>query len=89
MNLCKYKDIFGKPNEGVHSIRFLNIAIVDLSMTIIFSYIFHYLFGLDVFINYLYFLIITLIIGIVVHRLFCVNTTINKIIFGYIKNDVV
>ena len=47
MSICKYKDIFGKPNDGVHSIRFLNIAIVDLLMTIIFSYLIHYLFSLD------------------------------------------
>ena len=35
MGLCKYKDIFGKPNEGVHKHRLFNIAIVDMSFTII------------------------------------------------------
>ena len=35
MGLCKYKDIFGKPNEGVHKYRLFNIAIVDMSFTII------------------------------------------------------
>lgn len=25
----EYSDIFGKPNEGVHSYRFLDTAIVD------------------------------------------------------------
>ena len=38
MSLCKYKDIFGKPNEGPHSYRFLNIAIVDTVLTIILGY---------------------------------------------------
>ena len=33
--LAKYKDIFGKPNEGAHSSRFLGIAIVDAGATII------------------------------------------------------
>ncbi len=27
--LCKYKNIFGAPNTGVHSYRIFNIAIVD------------------------------------------------------------
>lgn len=30
MSLCEYKDIFGIPNEGVHSYRLFNIAIVDV-----------------------------------------------------------
>ena len=32
---CKYKDIFGKPSEGVHSIRLFNLAVVDIIMVII------------------------------------------------------
>ena len=32
---CKYKDIFGKPSEGVHSIRLFNIAVIDVIMVII------------------------------------------------------
>ena len=29
MELCKYKNIFGLPNEGIHSYRFLNLAIIN------------------------------------------------------------
>ena len=39
MNLCKYKNIFGKSKEGVHSYRILNIAIVDTVLTIIIGYL--------------------------------------------------
>ena len=35
MNLCKYSDILGKPNETVHSYRLFGIAILDVIMTII------------------------------------------------------
>lgn len=28
-DLCKYNDILGRSNEGVHSFRIFNIAIVD------------------------------------------------------------
>ena len=33
--LCKYRHIFGKENTGIHSIRLFNIAIVDLTLTIL------------------------------------------------------
>lgn len=36
---CQYKDIFGKVNEGVHSIRIINIAIVDVILTLVLAYI--------------------------------------------------
>jgi hypothetical protein len=32
--LCKYKDMFGKPNTGVHKYRLFNIAVVDVLATI-------------------------------------------------------
>ena len=38
-DLSKYKDILGRPNEGVHSFRIFNIAIVDVLLTILAAYI--------------------------------------------------
>ena len=76
-----YSDIFGKPNEGAHSYRFLNLAIVDVILTIIGSFIIAKLFNL----NFLLVLLIIFILGIILHRLFCVNTTINKLIFGIVN----
>ena len=76
-DLCKYKDIFGKPNTGAHKYRFLNIAIVDVAFTIVFAY------GISYFLEYPF--IITLgilfLLGIILHRLFCVRTTVDKILF--------
>ena len=34
----EYKDIFGKPNEGVHKHRILGLASVDLIGTAVISY---------------------------------------------------
>ena len=31
---CKYKDILGKPGEGVHSYRLFDIAVIDVVLTI-------------------------------------------------------
>ena len=44
---CKYKDFFGKPNAGLHSIRYLNIAIIDVLFTIILAKFFQFYFGLS------------------------------------------
>jgi len=75
MSLCKYKDIFGKPNEGPHSYRIFNIAIVDTGLTIIIGYFIAKYFKLKL----LYVLITLFILGTVVHKLFCVETTLTKI----------
>jgi len=33
--LCKYKNMFGAPNTGIHSYRICNIAIVDVLVVFI------------------------------------------------------
>jgi len=76
----QYKNIFGKEGEGAHSIRFLNIAIVDLVFTIIGALLISYFTNTNFFIIF----IILMLMAIILHRLFCVNTTINKLIFGEI-----
>jgi hypothetical protein len=83
MSLCKYKNIFGEPNTGVHSIRIFNIAIFDVISTILLGIIIHYC--LEKFFNYYIKLWIILVLlfglGIILHRLFCVRTTIDKLLF--------
>lgn len=79
-SLCKYKDVLGKPNEGLHSYRFLNIAIFDVLGTILIAYALSFLF------TYKYaFPIIALLLfllGIILHWAFCVNTTVNKFLLN-------
>jgi hypothetical protein len=77
MDLCKYKNIFGKPNTGAHSYRFMNIAIVDVISTILLAFIISYYTKY----SFLYVSIILFILGIFLHRLFCVRTTIDKLLF--------
>jgi hypothetical protein len=76
IDLCKYKDILGKPGQGVHSFRIFNIAIVDVLLTILAAYI------LSIFTNYklVYTILFMFILGIISHRLFCVKTTIDKLL---------
>jgi hypothetical protein len=75
--LCRYKDNLGKPNEGIHKYRIFNIAIVDVIMTLIGAYIIAY------FINYSFgtIAILLFLLGIFLHRLFCVRTTVDKWLF--------
>lgn len=77
VGLCKYKDFFGKPNTGSHRYRIFNIAIIDVVFTIIAAYL--------IFIytkyNFYYILAALFVAGIIAHRLFCVRTTIDKLLF--------
>jgi hypothetical protein len=77
LDLCKYKNILGEPDKGVHSFRIFNIAIVDVLLTILAAYILSY------FTNYelIYTLIFMFILGIISHRIFCVRTTVDKVLF--------
>lgn len=78
MSLCKYKNSFGKIGQGVHSYRIFNIAIWDVFLTIIGACIIYWLFPKF---NFIYILLFLFILGIFVHRLFCVRTTIDKLLF--------
>lgn len=80
MWFCKYRYILGKPKQGVHSIRYLNIAIVDVLLTILLAKFIQYYFMKEQSIWFILFL--TFILGIFMHRLFCVRTTIDKLLFS-------
>ena len=77
MSLCKYKNIFGEPGKGVHSYRIFNIAVVDVIATILLAVIV----SSALKISFVKTLIFLFILGIFLHRLFCVKTTIDKLIF--------
>lgn len=75
--LCKYKNILGEPNKGIHSYRIFNIAIFDVILTILLALFISYIFKFNFWIT----LLITFLIGIFVHKLFCVKTTVDKLLF--------
>ena len=77
MDLCKYKDALGEPGKGVHSYRFMGVAIADVIMTFIGALLISFLIKK----SFLLVLIILFILGIILHRLFCVRTTIDKLLF--------
>jgi hypothetical protein len=83
MNLCQYKNLLGEPHKGVHSIRVFNIAIVDVIMMIIGAKLLQIITNkiLRLNKNFLIYLIFLFILGIIMHRLFCVRTTIDRLLF--------
>ena len=76
---CKYKDSLGKPKEGLHSYRVFDIAIIDVILTIVFAYLINLFYPKYGFRKKL---ITLFILGIILHRLFCVRTTIDKLLFS-------
>jgi len=81
MSLCKYKDLFGKPGEGIHSWRIFDFGVIDILTTIAGAYLISYLTGFSL----LYVLPAVFLLGIYVHRLFCVRTKLDRILFPNAK----
>ena len=75
--LCKYKNALGRPGKGLHSYRIANIPVFDVALTVLMAYIISIItkcnFGLI--------LVGCFLLGIVLHRMFCVKTTIDKFLF--------
>ena len=75
--LCKYKNMFGKPNEGLRKYRIFDIAVLDTVVVILFGILISYLTGYNVWLV----LVFLFVLGIIVHRLFCVRTGLDKKLF--------
>lgn len=76
LNLCQYKNIFGKPNEGVHRFRILDLAIFDVLLTILLGLLLSKLFKISTLSG----IVIAFGLGIIFHKIFCVETTLNKML---------
>ena len=75
---CPYKNIFGEPRQGVHSLRFMDFAVVDIVSTVVGAWAIHYFTG----IVFWQCLLALFLLGIFLHYLFCVETTLNKLLFS-------
>ena len=66
----KHKDIFGKPNTGLHKYKLLDTALVDYILTILLAIVFSYYTKVPLVLS----TILWFVIGIVSHMLFGVDT---------------
>jgi hypothetical protein len=74
-----YKDIFGKVGTGVHSLRLFNIAIIDTLLTFLLAYIINS----ELKSNLLLIFFLLILASILIHRIFCVETTLTKMVFTF------
>jgi hypothetical protein len=85
MDSCEFKDILGKPREGVHKLRdpIFDTALTDVLMTGIGAFL------ISRMTNYRFMMVflVLFVLGIVLHRVFCVRTTIDKFLFPYSGKD--
>jgi hypothetical protein len=73
--------LFGVEKEGIHSYRVYDIAIVDVIQTAIGAILFSYIFKINYFIS----LVFLFTLGIILHYLFCVESTVNMYIYSFFK----
>lgn len=78
INLCQYQHVFGKENVGIHSYRIMNIAMFDLVLTVLVAWLISKYFKK----SFILILLILLIISLLIHRIFCVQSTLTKLVFG-------
>jgi hypothetical protein len=74
MSLFKYADVFGKPKEGAHATRALGLAVVDVGLTAVLALFFRH--KVNAF-------CVLMVLSVLVHRAFCVHTTITDLVFKF------
>ena len=86
--LCKYKGLFGKPGEGIHQYRAFGVGVVDVLVTILGGAIVGYCIRWFLpWWNVPATIVATFLAGIVVHRVFCVRTAVDKWLFPNAKDS--
>jgi hypothetical protein len=80
MGFCDYKNMFGEPNKDLHVYRIpvINLAFIDVLMTVIIGYSISKYFSY----SFITVMLILIIIAILAHRVFCVRTTVDKFLFS-------
>lgn len=76
-SLCQRKDMFGAPRTGAHAYRLFDLALVDVLGTVAIGWALAKLAGWSPWKT----IGICFLLGIVFHRLFCVRTTIDTLLF--------
>ena len=77
MNLCQYKNVLGEPNKGVHKHYGLGFAIFDVIGTGVGAYMLSKTFNT----SFLTSFGLLMFLAVASHKIFCVDTALNKVIF--------
>ena len=76
-SLCQYRDALGVPGKGVHAWRVGGIAAADVIMTVVAAGAIAWLTGWNFWVT----LGGLFVMGVVLHRVFCVLTTVDRWLF--------
>ena len=71
---CKYKDIFGIPGKGFHSLRLMDVALGDYIGTILLAILMSHVTKYPLVLTTIF----MFILGLILHILFCVPTSASK-----------
>jgi len=80
--MCQYQNALGVPGKGAHSYRLGGVAIVDVILTVLAALIITWLTGSSS--MFWYILGGLFLTGIVLHRVFCVRSTVDRLLFSAI-----
>ena len=72
--ICKYKDIFGVPGKGFHSIRLMDVALGDYIGTILLAILMSHVTQYPLVLTTIF----MFILGLILHIVFCVPTSASK-----------
>ncbi len=72
INLLKYKDVFGKPNRGLRRKRIFGMSLIDIITTLVFTFFIATILKY----KYLHTFVILILLSIVIHKMFSVNTAL-------------
>jgi fatty acid desaturase len=78
IDLCKYKDLFGEPRKGLRKYRIFDIAILDVAVVIVIGLAISFFTKMNIWIV----LGILFLSGIIAHRVFCVRTGVDQMLFS-------
>ena len=80
--LCRYKSLGGSPGQGIHSTRLFGLAAIDVIFTLIGALAISWIFKTGL----LKTVVVLFVLGIIAHRVFCVDTKLNTLIFGKVSS---
>ena len=76
MTLCAYSTLFGAPAHGIHSLRIFNTPIADYGLSILLAFSITWKTKMPLELS----TILVLVVGIIFHYMFCVQTNTMKYI---------
>jgi hypothetical protein len=75
---CDYKNMLGIPRQGVHQYRLGGLAIVDVVLTFLLALVVSRWIRQ----SFWWVLLVLFVLGIGLHRLFCVRTQLDTLLFS-------